>query len=283
VVGQKMNKKFPIFFGISIIFVFGAYFGIVFFNQLPYTEKYQVDGRTIELTKNMCASVGVVLYPPQEFEDEDISTFLVLTREDLDEVPKLRDAVDVSNTQKFPLKYSISTFDLYAKDLIAFENYLMEKSIEKYGDSREDYFIQFDEDILEKLKDPKPQGFANDFRAPQIIYNDQTYSIGGTNFWMDDEHSSFRISVSLKETEPEKFVELEDDDLENIPKIKEAMEEISLKLDSILVFNGVTEEELREYSIWLDSKFEEHYGGSYKPTPVFIYQEKFYEMSGGIC
>ena len=117
-----MLKKILLYSGIGILVIISAYVTIVFVNQMPQTEKYDVDGRTIELTTNMCGSVGAIRLPSQEFEEVDTSSFMVLTRGELDEVPKFRDAIDVANTREFPLVYSISTFDLYAKELIDYEN-----------------------------------------------------------------------------------------------------------------------------------------------------------------
>ncbi|QLH06670.1 hypothetical protein C5F50_05960 [Nitrosopumilus ureiphilus] len=57
-----------------------------------------------------------------------------------------------------------------------YEFFLADKMIEKYGGTREDYFMKLNEYYEERLTNAKKQGFSNEFSAPSIIYHGNVYS-----------------------------------------------------------------------------------------------------------
>ncbi len=249
-----------------------------------------IEDRYIHLNPaDMCATMSLEFMSPDELEQIKSGTknvvFLELADKDIEEMPILDELIRATHNLEFPSnEYAHAKMGM--GELVDYEFFIMEKAIEKYGDSKEDYFIKLDPDLDEKLADPKKQGFSNEFIAPQIVYKDNVYVLGHTVFWVSDEHEMQSMSVHLKENldESQKFVTLNDEDLESIPKIGKAVTKIGTELESVVAFKGVPENpDWNDYREWYANKSAEQFGTDDVHVRGFIYENEHYDLGFLIC
>ena len=239
--------------------------------------------------ENMCASIILELPTEQDIQryknDEkglDDTNILQITSSDLKEIPNIQELIYAVHSIEFPYnKYSSAYLD--GMTFVEYEFFLMDKSMEKYGDSQEDYFIKLDKDYEERFANPAKQGFSNTFEAPIIVYNDNVYSIGGTVFWTSDEHEPMRMGVYPKDTidKDEKFIILTDEDMKFIPKIKEAIENIGTIKESISAYKGLPEDQWNEYREWFKQKSQDRLNSD--QFRFVQYDEQIYLVGFSIC
>jgi hypothetical protein len=246
------------------------------------------DGRISLYPENTCASISLFLPTEKEIQryknDEkglNESNTLQITSGDFNEIPIIEELIYAVNTLEFPYnKYSSA--DLDGLTFVEYEFFLMEKAIEKYGGSQKDYFIKLDNDYKERFANPAKQGFTNTFEAPLIVYNNQTYSVGSTVFWVSDEHEPKRMNVYPDEIkEDEKFIVLTDEDMKSVPKIKQAIEDIGTIQESINGRKGLPEDQWNEYREWFKQKSQEQLNAD--RFRMIQYDEQFYSVAFGIC
>ena len=247
------------------------------------------DGFISLYPENMCASITLDL--PTE---EDIQRYtndekglkdgiiLQITAEDLKEIPNIQELIYAVHSIEFPYnKYSSAQLD--GLTFVEYEFFLMEKAMKKYGDSQGDYFIKLDKDYEERFSNPVKQGFTNHFEAPVIVYNDNAYSISGTNFWKSDEHESIRMSVVPTDVieVDEKFITLTDEDMKSIPKIKETIEKIGNIKESISAHKGLPEDQWNKYRGWFEQKSQERLYAEW--FRLIQHDGQFYSVGFSIC
>jgi hypothetical protein len=246
------------------------------------------NGRISLYPENTCASISLQLPTEKEIQgyknDErglNESNTLQITSNDFNDIPIIEELIYVVNTVEFPYnKYSSAYLD--GLTFVEYEFFLMEKAIEKYNGSQKDYFIKFDNDYKERFANPAKQGFTNTFEAPLIVYNNQTYSVGGTKFWVSDEHKPKRMNVYPDEIkEDEKFIVLTDEDMKSVPKIKQAIEDIGTIQESINGRKGLPEDQWNEYREWFKQKSQEQLNTD--RFRLIQYDEQFYLVGFGIC
>ena len=249
-----------------------------------------IEDRYIHLNPaDMCATISLELMSPDELEQIKLGTkdgvFLELADKDIEEMSILGELIRATHHLEFPSnEYAHAKMGM--GELVDYEFFIMEKAIEKYVDSKEDYFIKLDPDLDNRLADPKKQGFSNEFIAPQIVYDDNVYVLGHTVFWVSDEHEMQSMSVHLKENlnESKKFVTLNDEDMESIPKIREAVTKIGTELESVVAFKGVPENpDWNDYREWYADKSAEQFGTDDVHVRGFIYENKHYDLGFLIC
>ena len=146
------------------------------------------DGLVSLYPENMCASVTLDLPTEEDIQryasdEKGLGDVIILqiTDEDMKEIPIIQELIYGVHSIEFPYNKH-SSADLDGLTFVEYEFFLMEKAIEKYGDSQRDYFIQLDNDYEKRFTDPAKQGFINHFESPVIVYNDAAYSVSGTNF-----------------------------------------------------------------------------------------------------
>lgn len=112
------------------------------------------------------------------------------------------------------------------------------------------------------------------------------YGIGGTAFWTSDEHN-LHMSVRLMNEidEEQKFVSLSDDDMKQIPKIKEAIEKIGIKQESVTAFKSMPEPEWNYYFDWYKEESSTQFDSDDSDILIsgFAYNGKHYSIGFGIC
>ena len=174
--------------------------------------------------------------------------------------------------------------------MVDYEFFIMAKSIGKYGDTQADYFMNLDEDLDERLADPKKQGFSNEFIAPQIVHDDKTYVLGHTVFWVSDEHEMQSLSVHLQDEleEEQRFAVLNDNDMDSIPKIRDAINKIGTDLESVVAFKGIPDEsEWNQYREWYATKSSEQFDVDNNDDDAyvhgFVYNDEYYDLGFLIC
>jgi len=109
------------------------------------------------------------------------------------------------------------------------------------------------------------------------------YSIGGTMFWMSNEHDPISMSVSPKDSieDDEKFITLTDEDMKSIPRIKEAIENIGTVKESIFGNKGLPEEQSNEYIEWFKQKSQDRL--NVDKFRLIQYDEQIYSVGFSIC
>ncbi|WP_160272909.1 hypothetical protein [Nitrosopumilus piranensis] len=247
------------------------------------------DGYISLYPENMCASLTLDFPTEQDIQryknDEkglsDANT-LQITSEDLKEIPELQELIHAVHSIEFPYNKHSSVY-LDGLTLVEYEFFLMEKSMKKYGDTQGDYFMQLDGDYEERLTNPAKQGLTNHFESPTIVYNDNVYSIDGTYFWTSNEHDPRRMGVYPQDSikDDEKFIILTDEDMESVPKIKEAIENIGKVKESISARKGLPEDQQNQYREWFGQKSQDRLNSD--TFRVIQYEGHLYSIGFGIC
>ena len=247
------------------------------------------DGHISLYPENMCANLKLFLPTEQDIQryknDEKGLTdanILQITSEDLKEIPDIQELIHAVHSIEFPYnKYSSAYLD--GLTLVEYELFLMEKSMKKYGDSQGDYFMQLDGDYEERLTNPAKQGLTNHFESPVIVYNDSAYSIGGTYFWTSNEHEPRRMGVYPQDAikDDEKFIMLTDEDMELVPKIKDAIENIGTVKESIFASKGLPEDQWNQYREWFEQKSQDRLNSD--KFRLIQHDDHLYSIRFGIC
>lgn len=236
-----------------------------------------------------CASLSVERFSQDDLDEyvqrgEIPRKFLNITDDDLVHVPQLKELIAATHQIEIPYNDSVRVY-FDGIDFVEYEFFLADKMIEKYGGTRDDYFMRLNSDYEERLTNPKKQGFSNEFDAPRIIYDGNVYAISGTVFWTSDEHN-LSMSLHLRgDDDGHKTVTLTDDDMEKVPKFKEAIGKIGLKQESVRSHKSLPEPEWNYYRQWYAEKSESLESAYEDRIRVsgFVYGDEHYSVSFGIC
>jgi hypothetical protein len=207
--------------------------------------------------------------------------FLSITDEDLNNAPQLKELIAATHQIAMPYNDSVNIhFD--GIEFVQYEFFLMDRAIEKYGDTKEDYFMDLSEDYEERFANPEKQGLSNNFHAPRIVYEGKVYGFGHTTFWTSDEHN-LRMSIHLLDsTEDKKFITLTEEDMEQIPKIKEGIEGIGKTQEYVRASKQVPEPEWNYYREWYNENSIEAFDSNHEASG-FVYDDEYYQVGFGIC
>ena len=239
-----------------------------------------------------CAAIHLDRLSSDELErrmqhSERERLYFQMTKDILDEAPVFQNLIQATHHMDFPSN-DRSNVEIGLRELVDYELFLMDKAIEKYADTREDYFLKLDGNLDEKLSNPKPQGFSNEFAAPLIVYDDKAYVLGKTVFWVADEHEPRSLSVKLQDKidKDRKFVTMTDEDLESIPKIKHALDNIGTTSEEITAIIGMGEEHSWSFYLdWVKQKSIEQFGAENRTSihAGFVYDGEYFETAFSIC
>lgn len=236
-----------------------------------------------------CAHISLRLLSADKLEqyqarDKEVQ-FFEITETDLEELPVLDELIQATHHLEFTTNDDARA-EMGLRELVDYEFFIMEKSITKYNDSQDDYFLKLDGNLDEKLANPKPQGFSNEFLSPQIVYDDKVYVLSHTFFWVANEHETQHISVHLQDSldNNKKFITLTDEDMESIPKIKQTIEKIGTEFESIHARKGLPEHpDWNEYREWFEQKKTEQINLDETYVPGFVYNDDYYDLGFPIC
>lgn len=236
-----------------------------------------------------CASLHVERLSADELKENKQQSdselvFLSVTNMDLEEVPQFKEII--AATHQIPIPYNDFVYVRFdGAEFVEYEFFLMKKMIEKYGGTKDDYFVKLSDDYEERFTDPKKQGLSNEFNAPRIVYNDTVYAVSGTVFWTSDEHN---LSMSLHQKDSlgdRKFITLNETDMKEIPKFKEGIKNIGKKQESVSAFKSLPEPEWNYYFDWYKGEIENQFDTENKAQRVggFVYGGEYYDLGFGIC
>ena len=79
----------------------------------------------------------------------------------------------------------------------------------------------------------------------------------------------------------EKFITLTDEDMKDIPEIKEAIESIGTIQESISANKGLPEDQWNKYREWFEQKSQERLNAD--KFRLIQYDGQFYSIGFGIC
>lgn len=234
-----------------------------------------------------CASVSLERITDDQLhyyvkENQTSPHFFPVTEDDLNTHLEVKLLIAASNLLEFPYNDRVHVnFD--GVDFVEYEFYIIDKIIEKYGGTRGDY-ITLDSDYEKRLTNSKKDGFTNYFEAPRIIYNDKIFMLDGTYFWTSDENN-LRMGLQLTDSvhEKRKSIELTDEDMIYLPKIKEALNGMQKVQENVHANIGVPENpDWNDYRDWYSNKMTDgmKYGNDFSG---FTFDGQFYELSFSIC
>lgn len=271
---------------LSIVILFSLY-GDTNDSNTEYLDIANIDGKYVQLNPTgKCASISLERISQDKLEEIQSQNrqFFEITDTDIKEMPVLGELILATHKIDFPTNDYSST-DVGLKEFVDYEFFIMDKAIAKYGDTQNNYFLKIDSDLDKRLADPKKQGFSNEFVSPLIIYDDKIYTLGGTVFWVSDEDEYQTLSIRLadKIQNDAKLVTLTDDDMKSIPKIKQLIETIGTKQESIVAFKGVNENpDWKNYREWFKQKKSE-FDTNGTMISGFVYEGEHYDLGFPIC
>ena len=247
------------------------------------------ENRIVLNPTDTCAHVSLRLLSADKLEqyqsrDKEVR-FFEITENDLEKLHVLDELIQATHHLEFTTNDDARA-EMGLRELVDYEFFIMEKAIEKYNDSQDDYFIKLDGNLDEKLADPKPQGFSNEFLSPQLVYDDNVYVLSHTVFWVANEHEIQSMSVHLQDSidNDKKFITLTEKDMESIPKIKQAIEKIGTEFESIHASKGLPENpDWNEYREWFEQKKTEQFNLDEIYVPGFVYNDEYYDLGFPIC
>ena len=247
------------------------------------------ENRIVLNPTDTCAHVSLRLLSADKLEqyqsrDKEVR-FFEITETDLEKLPVLDELIQVTHHLEFTTNDDARA-EMGLREFVDYEFFIMEKAIEKYNNSQDDYFIKLDGNLDEKLANPKPQGFSNEFLSPQLVYDDNVYVLSHTFFWVANEHETQSMSVHLQDSidNDKKFITLTDEDMESIPKIKQAIEKIGTEFENIHARKGLPENpDWNEYREWFEQKKTEQFNLDEIYVPGFVYNNEYYDLGFPIC
>lgn len=177
---------------------------------------------------------------------------------DLEDAPHIEELIFATKSLEFPTNQE-GRISLDIGTFVDYELYLMNKSMAKYSDSEKDYFRSYHENIKQTVMNPGKDGFEHDFRAPLIVYNDTIYEVRGTVFMAHNElETKSFILYPEEDAAGRKFIVLSESDMEDVPKLQEAIESIGTIPQSVSAFKGVSSDTWNKYREWFDEKIEDN-------------------------
>jgi hypothetical protein len=202
--------------------------------------------------------VGLTHFSDDEFqkfvkEEGSIENLNVikLTDEELEKVPVIKEMIEKSLREEFPLN-SVGILDSTLDEIKHNHNYVAQKYATKYNKNADSYFSTKlpDKSQLEKF----PDSYWHEYEGRFFKYGEKYYSFYDNNLLVNygDPHR-IEVGVLKHDLTPDRFyVELTDDDWQNIPKVKEAMDKIGTLQEDIRVQTGLPKSELIKYRAWVD-------------------------------
>lgn len=224
-----------------------------------------------------CHSISVDKYGDYDIKRNEKEGFnsknvFELKQNNLKDFPVLEELIYGTQQIEPPLNNESRVW-MSIMQFVDYEMFLMNKAIAKYGDSQEDYFRSFDIDFNHNPEDNRT--FENDFESPWIVYNDTMYEVRGTTFLVDDlDELRYFILYPRDDSDHHKFVVLDENDMESVPLLKQAITEIGTMTESVTAFKGVDEETKSHYNDWFRKNldFDRELSKSY----LFKHDSNFY-------
>ena len=202
-------------------------------------------------------------------QEADIVT---ITDKDLEEVPKLKELIDMAVIKEFPFN-EIGSVASTVDTIKEYHRYYATILAEKYSKNPEDFFrtSTVSADILEKY----PNAYRYEFDGAHYVYNGVQYSWFNGSMLIREEGELTNISTAIMNhpLDPNRdiWASITDEDLEKMPQLKEAIGKIGTIEKNIQVRsdNMLHAEYLSTYQRWLDEKTS---------SSVFEYDGKYFHV-----
>ena len=225
---------------------------------------------------------GMSLTYVSEYEFQDILkqdymqgvTITTITDDELESVPKIKELIIKAQSQKFPLNEEgrvLSDFDTLKK----YHQYYAKILSEKYSKEPEE-FVRIlpahpsDLEISSKAYNYEFDGEFFEYNGVQYGWSNSQFVDYGTDNRADI--TAYKIRHPL---DPERHVwgTITDEDLKEMPLLKEAIHNIGTIQESIQVENSMSNSELKTYQKWIEENipfgiFE--YGGKHFRTGSWV-------------
>ncbi len=206
-------------------------------------------------------------------QEADIVT---ITDKDLEEVPKLKELIDMAVIKEFPLnEYGnvASTVDTIKE----YHRYYATILAEKYSKNPDEFFRTFTVSAEELEK--HPNAYRYEFDGNYYVYNGVPYYWfnGSMLIYEEEELTDISTSIMNRPLHPNRdiWATITDEDLEKMPLLKEAIGRIGTIQENIDVSSaGISPAELPAYQRWVDEKI------SYS---VFEYDGKYFTVGWWIA
>ena len=164
-----------------------------------------------------------------------------ITDEDLKSVPKIKELIEKALKKEFPLNRTgkvLSDIDT----LLSNHKHYAVILAEKYSKDPSDFMIY--SDVEEEILQDYPDAVRIDFGACCFEYNGQQYRYGNTRAFLNYEDNLVMIEVYKVKNplDPQRatWAELTDKDLDDMPTLREAIDNIGSKQENIEVQKGTS-------------------------------------------
>ncbi|MCA9827963.1 MAG: hypothetical protein KC444_06180 [Nitrosopumilus sp.] len=202
--------------------------------------------------------VGLTRFSEDEFQKyvkdagslENLNV-IKLTDEELDKVPIIKQLIEKSQRQEFPLN-RVGILNSTLDEIKSNHYYVAQKYAAKYNKNPDSYFSTRipDERQLEEF----PNSYWYEYDGRFFKYGDRYYSFYDTDQLVDyGDPYSIEVGVLKHDLTSDRFyVELTDDDWQHIPKVKEAIDKIGTLQEEIRVQTGISKSDLNKYQQWVE-------------------------------
>ena len=219
-------------------------------------------------------------YQLERYQEENSQylTLVQITDEDLAKVPAVKKLIDKSLQKEFPRNRTgqvLSDNDTLMQN----HNYYSEILAKKYSKDPNEFIIRHEVEphVLEEY----PDAVRIDFQARYFEYGGQQYGYGSTRTYLNYEDNLAMIEAYKvnRPLDPSRhtWAELTDNDLENMPTLKEAIYNIEKYEENIQVQTGLSNAGLNSIQNWNESLGF----GSHRATAVgslMEYKGEYYQI-----
>jgi len=194
-----------------------------------------------------------------------------ITDDDLETAPKIKELIDKALQEKFPLNEAgkvLSDFDTLKRYHQYYATILAEKYSKDPGD-----FIRILPAYPSDLE-ISPKAYNYEFDGSYFEYNGEQYGWFHTSFtdYGTDDRADLGAYKTKHPLDPQRHVwaEITDEDLEKMPLLLEAINNIGALQEPIRVQNSMSDAEMDRYAKWHKENI---------PSGIFKYDKKYFRIS----
>jgi len=201
---------------------------------------------------------GIILtkfsdYQLQKYQEENSQylNLVKITDEDLAKVPAVKKLIEDSLQKEFPKNRTgqvLSDIDTLMKN----HNYYAEILAKKYFKNPNEFFIRYD--VEPEVLEEYPDAVRVDFQARYFEFDGEQYGYRSTRTYLNygDDLAMIEAYKVNSPLDPSRhtWAELTEEDLENMPTLKEAINNIEKFEENIRVQTGLSNAEINSIQEW---------------------------------
>jgi len=201
---------------------------------------------------------GIILtkfsdYQLQKYQEENSQylNLVKITDEDLAKVPAVKKLIEDSLQKEFPKNRTgqvLSDIDTLMKN----HNYYAEILAKKYFKNPNEFFIRYD--VEPEVLEEYPDAVRVDFQARYFEFDGEQYGYRSTRTYLNygDDLAMIEAYKVNSPLDPSRhtWAELTEEDLENMPTLKEAINNIGKFEENIRVQTGLSNAEINSIQEW---------------------------------